>query len=120
MIKTLNFVFENSSLMIAFGGGVPMLFALSGNYEEMDFDKTMTGEEKSSTDKKEVDKQVLLSLFQINIIRYALSLDNAKAEDLDPFFLVDFMTLPDNYFLADAPQKYGKFLSGLLLGRTLS
>jgi hypothetical protein len=53
---------------------------------------------------------MLLSVFEINIIRYALALDDTKPEDLDPFFLIDFMNLPENYFLGDGPQKYGKLV----------
>ena len=63
-----------------------------------------------STEKKEIKKSIMMSLFEINVIRYALSLDNIKAEDLDPFFLIDFMSLPENYFLPDGPEKYGIYL----------
>jgi hypothetical protein len=60
------------------------------------------------TDKKEENKQLLLSIFEINIIRYGLLLGNTQLANFDPFFLIDFISLPENYFLADAHQKYGK------------
>lgn len=76
----------------------------------MDMKKSNQLDDKSTSNKNQIDTQVMMSLFEINIIRYALSLEDTKAEDLDPFFLIDFMMLPDNYFLADAPQKYGIFI----------
>lgn len=48
-----------------------------------------------------------MSLFEINVIRYALAFEDIRPERLDPFFLIDFMLLPENYFNEDAVQKYG-------------
>ncbi len=95
------------SIVTTFSGGVP--FALTGTRTKNDlvFNKQTFGDEKSATDKQINDKQTLLSVFEINIIRYSLALEDTRPEDLDPFFLIDFMSLPDNYFLGDAPQKYG-------------
>ena len=62
---------------------------------------------KAATEKQTSEKQTLISIFEINIIRYALGLGDVKPEDIDPFFMIDFMSLPENYFLGDAPQKYG-------------
>ena len=69
--------------------------------------KNSNSNDKNASEKKQSDKQMLLSVFEINIIRYALALDDTKPEDLDPFFLIDFMNLPANYFLGNGPQKYG-------------
>jgi hypothetical protein len=50
---------------------------------------------------------MLLSLFEINVVRYSLFIENMKPEYIDPFFMIDFMSLPENYFSGDALQKYG-------------
>ena len=65
---------------------------------------------KNSNDQKKSEKQSLLSIFEINVIRYALYIDDIKPEDIDPFFLIDFMSLPENYYSTDAYEKYEKFL----------
>jgi hypothetical protein len=44
------------------------------------------------------------------VIRYGLFLENIKAENIDPFFLVDFMSLPLDYFEFNAGEKYEKFI----------
>lgn len=50
---------------------------------------------------------MLMSLFEINVIRYGLMIENIRPENIDPFFMIDFMSLPENYFLEDAVLKYG-------------
>jgi hypothetical protein len=65
---------------------------------------------KNSNEQTKSEKQSLLSIFEINVIRYALYIDNIKPEDIDPFFLIDFMSLPENYYSTDAYEKYEKFL----------
>ena len=50
---------------------------------------------------------MLLSLFEINVIRYSLFIENLKPEYIDPFFMIDFMSLPEDYFSGDALHKYG-------------
>ena len=69
--------------------------------------KTSKNINKAKTGEKESEKQMLMSLFEINVIRYALFIEDVRPENLDPFFLVDFMSLPDNYFHQDAVHKYG-------------
>lgn len=59
----------------------------------------------------EAEQQMLMSLFEINVIRYALTLEDPRPERLDPFFLVDFMSLPDDYFQQDSILKYGIIIS---------
>ena len=34
-------------------------------------------------------------------------IENIRPENLDPFFMIDFMSLPENYFNEDSVQKYG-------------
>ena len=55
----------------------------------------------------ETESNKLLTLFEINVIRYALFLENIRPEHIDPFFLIDFMALPESYFSDNAVQKYG-------------
>jgi hypothetical protein len=87
-----------------------MLLSGSMSHSEMNAKKNSKTDFDAITDKKESNKQLLLSFFEINIIRYGLSLGNMQAESFDPFFLIDFISLPENYFLADAHQKYGKII----------
>ena len=61
----------------------------------------------AQSDKNNSEKQILISLFEINVIRYALFMENIKPEYIDPFFMIDFMSLPEDYFLADSFQQYG-------------
>jgi hypothetical protein len=65
---------------------------------------------KKSDEQTKSEKQSLLSIFEINVIRYALYIDSVKPEDIDPFFMIDFMSLPENYYSTDAYEKYEKFL----------
>jgi hypothetical protein len=65
---------------------------------------------KDNTERTQTNKQTLFSLFEINVIRYSLFVQNIRPENIDPFFMLDFMSLPLNYFLEDAAQKYEKFL----------
>jgi hypothetical protein len=90
------------------GGGISMLLSGSTTHNEMKSSKNTKTDFDAMTDRKEANKQLLLSFFEINIIRYGLTLGNVQPEDFDPFFLIDFISLPENYFLADAHQKYGK------------
>ncbi|CAF0786869.1 unnamed protein product [Brachionus calyciflorus] len=93
----------------AFGGGIPLL-SLSLKRENAKLNKNSNSKNQDRNSNSQKEKNVLLSLFEINIIRYALFIENVRSENLDPFFLIDFMSLPDNYFLDDAVQKYEKFL----------
>ena len=95
-------------MSLVFTGGLPVLFTGNFNFEAVFNVKNTKNEEKLSNLNKEINKSIMMSLFEINVIRYALALDNVKPENLDPFFLIDFMSLPENYFLADGPEKYGK------------
>ena len=38
-------------------------------------------------------------------------LDQIRPWNIDPELLVDFLFLPDSYFYADAPEKFGKLKS---------
>lgn len=79
--------------------------------EKMNRKKQANSEQKDSTRQQSSEKQTLLSLFEINIVRYALYADNIKSEQIEPFFMVDFMSLPEDFFLGEASQKYGTFKS---------
>lgn len=73
-----------------------------------DFNSKSSNKENSA--KSQANKQTLFSLFEINVIRYSLFIENIRPEHIDPFFMLDFMSLPLNYFLEDSAQKYEKFL----------
>ena len=90
----------------SFGGGLPIM-QFSTQSEKMHREKNGKTSNKAKSDTAQGSKQTLLSLFEINVIRYALFLDNTKPENIDPFFMVDFMSLPENYFASNALQKYG-------------
>lgn len=92
-----------------FGGGIPLL-SLSLKKENAKLNKNSNSKNQDRTSNSQEERQILLSLFEINIIRYALFIENVRSENIDPFFLIDFMSLPENYFLDDAVQKYEKFL----------
>lgn len=81
----------------------------------VDYEKTnkKSQSETSSDDqiaKSEIERSKLLTLFEINVIRYALSVETMQPDYIDPFFLVDFMTLPESYFEPNAVEKYQKFI----------
>lgn len=78
--------------------------------EEADRKKDANSSDRNSNNEAKAKKQILLSLFEINVIRYSLFIENMRPEYINPFFLIDFMTLPENYFLGDAYQKYGNIL----------
>ena len=46
----------------------------------------------------------------VSFIRYDLMLDQISPWSIDPELLVDFLFLPDSYFYADSPEKYGTFI----------
>jgi len=75
--------------------------------EKINRKKQANSDKKDSTGQQSNEKQTLLSLFEINIVRYALYADNIKSEQIEPFFMVDFMSLPEDFFLGEASQKYG-------------
>ncbi len=66
--------------------------------------------DQSSDNESRRQKQLLLSLFEINVVRYSLFIENLRAEHVHPGFLVDFMTLPADYFSGNADRKYDQFL----------
>ena len=76
--------------------------------------RNTNGQAKDQNGKSKAEKQFLLSLFEINVVRYALTIDSLKSENIDPFFMIDFMSLPDDYFMADSYLQYG-ILNLLLL-----
>lgn len=87
-----------------------MLGSMSTTNENMKKNKKATSNNNDKVSQTQSDKQTLLSLFEINVIRYALFIENVRPEHIDPFFMIDFMSLPENYFLDDAVLKYEKFL----------
>ena len=91
---------------IHFGGTIKKISGKSGLdvMNKMKFGDSSTNQ---STQTEHRARQSLLSLFEINIIRYALFIENIKPEDIDPFFLIDFMSLPESYYSTDASLKYG-------------
>ena len=74
----------------------------------MDNSKKSNSANADKTEETKKNKQTLLSLFEINVIRYSLFIENIRPENLDPFFMIDFMSLPENYFTEDSVQKYGE------------
>ncbi len=82
--------------------------------EKTNRNKQANSEQKDSTRQQSNEKQTLLSLFEINIVRYALYADNIKSDQIDPFFMVDFMSLPEDFFLGDASQRYGNHFNLLI------
>ena len=76
----------------------------------MDRNSNAKDTNKDNAAKTQTNKQTLLSLFEINVIRYSLFVENIRPEHIDPFFMIDFMSLPVNYFLEDSALKYEKFL----------
>ena len=76
----------------------------------MNRDSEVKSSNKDNSARTQTNKQTLFSLFEINVIRYSLFVENIRPEHIDPFFMLDFMSLPVNYFLEDAGQKYEKFL----------
>lgn len=82
--------------------------SFSTSQERLTREKNSKNITNSGTNEKENEKQMLISLFEINVIRYALFIEDVRPENIDPFFLVDFMTLPANYFFEDAVLKYGQ------------
>ena len=93
-------------------GGSLQLFNLNANAnsEAMSRDFNTKSSNKDTTMKTQTNKQTLFSLFEINVIRYSLFVENIRPEHIDAFFMLDFMSLPLNYFLEDSAQKYEKFL----------
>ena len=73
----------------------------------MDTSRTANSSNKNENTKSNLKRQMLLSLFEINVIRYSLFIENLKPEYIDPFFMIDFMSLPEDYFSGDALHKYG-------------
>jgi hypothetical protein len=96
-----------STFTSSFGGGMPGLVTFDTGLEKMNRNKNANSNDKKKSDETQVDKKTLLSLFEINIIRYSLFIDNIKPEQIDPFFMIDFMSLPEDYFLEENIQKYG-------------
>lgn len=103
-----------SSVVKTVAGGIPIIASGSFSDSTQGSIKNTNSKEDGASESKFEGKQMLLSSFEINIIRYALSLDDTKPEDLDPFFLIDLMALPENYFLGDGPQRYGDLLKYVL------
>lgn len=86
---------------------MPSLVTFDTNFEKMRRNKNAHQSDNKASDQTQKDQTTLLSLFEINIIRYALFIDNIKPEQIDPFFMIDFMSLPENYFLEENIIKYG-------------
>jgi hypothetical protein len=87
---------------------VPKISTFSSSLETQNRNKHGNSANKGKSAESESEKQSLMSLFEINIIRYELFIENIRAENIDPFFMIDFMSLPENYFLEDAVLKYGE------------
>ena len=85
---------------------MPGLVSFDTNFEKMRRNKNANSAEKKASEQTQTDDKILLSLFEINIIRYSLFIDNIKPEQIDPFFMIDFMSLPEDYFLEENIQKY--------------
>lgn len=99
---------EQNSIAASIGGGLPMFATLNANTENIKDKSNYDTSQKDSDTENRRKKQMLFSLFEINIIRYSLYLENLRPEYMNPFFMIDFMSLPENYFLGDAVHKYGK------------
>lgn len=70
--------------------------------------KNDDSQDREQSGRTKTDKQILLSLFEINIVRYALFIENIKPEHIDPNFMIDLMLLPDDYFVSESYIQYGK------------
>ena len=101
---------KQSTFASNFGGGLPILASFSTAIDKMDNSKKSNSANADKTEEIKTNKQTLLSLFEINVIRYSLFIENIRPENLDPFFMIDFMSLPENYFTEDSVQKYGELL----------
>lgn len=99
---------KQSTFASNFGGGLPILASFSTAIDKMDNSKKSNSANADKTEETKKNKQTLLSLFEINVIRYSLFIENIRPENLDPFFMIDFMSLPENYFTEDSVQKYGE------------
>ena len=86
---------------------MPSLVTFDTNFEKMRRNKNAQTLDKSGSDKTITELQTLLSVFEINIIRYALFIDNIRPEHIDPFFMIDFMNLPEDFFLEENIHLYG-------------
>jgi Notch-like protein len=99
-----------SSFANILSGSIPIIMSGSTSFEKGDRKKSGLASDKADSADKRRKKQTLLSLFEINVIRYSLYIDNMRPEYTNPFFLIDFMSLPEDYFVADAHTLYDKFL----------
>ncbi len=75
--------------------------------QEINKKKNSNASNQNHNDKTKTTQQMILSLFEINVIRYSLFMENLKPEYIDPFFMIDFMSLPEDYFVGNAYKKYG-------------
>jgi deleted-in-malignant-brain-tumors protein 1 len=78
--------------------------------DNLNSNKASNSNNMDLTTKSETESNKLLTLFEINVIRYALFIEKTQPENIDPFFLIDFMTLPESYFEPNAVEKYEKFI----------
>lgn len=101
-------IFSSFATIIEFS--IPSLTSASSNNEKADRKKNDLSSNKDGSGEKRAKKQILLSLFEINVIRYALHIDSMRPEYISPFFMIDFMSLPEDYFVGNAQQAYDKFL----------
>ena len=102
---------ELATFGVHFGGTFGQSVSANAGLDLMDKAQASAAKKKTAQEQQKLEKQSMLSMFEINVIRYALYIDNIRSEDLDPFFLVDFMSLPESYYAGwDAYLKYEKFL----------
>ena len=99
---------ESQSILTSFGSNLPLSPVQgSASIGNAGAHKDINKSNKALTQNTTSEHHVMLSMFEINVIRYSLALSDTKPEDIDPFFLVDLMSLPETYYQADSYQKYG-------------
>ena len=81
----------------------------------MNRDSEVKSSNKDNSARTQTNKQTLFSLFEINVIRYSLFVENIRPEHIDPFFMLDFMSLPVNYFLGMLARNMKSFYSATVL-----
>jgi len=90
----------SSSVANSIGGGLPMFASFKTKTESADRKKDSTSSDTASENTARQRKQLLISLFEINVVRYSLFVENLRAHHVHP----------EDYFAADADRKYDQFL----------
>ncbi len=106
----ITFKFKSSSFSTGITGGMGTFGTFNAALENLKSDKTSNSYNNDQSAKSETESNKLLTLFEINVIRYALFIEKIRPEHIDPFFLIDLMSLPESYFDANAVEKYERFI----------